>query len=147
MLALAVAGLVVLGALLVWSATRQRLLAAGLDPQSYLQRHLLNAAIGLALATAAALVDYRSLRAYAPAFYALSCLGLVVVLTPLGATVNGAHSWILLPAGFQVQPSEFAKVAVVVGLAVLLGERRDGEAAPRDGDVLLGLGWPRCRWG
>jgi len=138
-LALAITGLVALGALLVWSATRQRLLSAGLDPQSYLQKHLLNAAIGLALATGAALVDYQSLRAYAPAVYALSCLGLVVVLTPLGATVNGAHSWILLPAGFQVQPSEFAKVAVVVGLAVLLGERRDGEAAPRDGDVLLGL--------
>ncbi len=138
-LALAVLGLVALGALLVWSATRQRLLLAGLDPQAFLYRHLLNAAIGVALAGGAALIDYRSLRAYAPVVYALSCLGLVVVLTSLGATINGAHSWIVLPAGFQVQPSEFAKVAVVVGMAMLLGELRDGEDAPRDGDVLLVL--------
>ena len=91
------------------------------------------------LAIGATLVDYRSLRAYAPAVYLLSCVGLVAVLTPLGATINGAHSWIVLPAGFQIQPSEFAKVALVVGMAMLLGETRDGEDRPRDGDVLLVL--------
>ena len=139
LLVLAVAGLVGLGSLLVWSATRQRMLDADLDPASFLKRHLINAAIGLALASVAALVDYRSLRAYAPVVYALSCLGLVVVLTPLGATINGAHSWIVLPAGFQVQPSEFAKVALVVGMAMLLAETRDGEDRPRDTDVLLVL--------
>ena len=138
-LALSVAALVVLGALLVWSATRQRMLAAGLDPQTFLKKHALNATIGLVLGTGAALVDYRALRAYAPVVYALSCLGLVVVLSPLGATINGAHSWIVLPAGFQIQPSEFAKVAIVVGMAMILGEKRDGEDVPRDADVLLVL--------
>ena len=138
-LALAVAGLLVLGALLVWSATRQRLLSAGLDPQSFLEKHVLNIAIGTALGAGAALVDHRSLRAFAPLVYLASCLGLVVVLSPLGATINGAHSWIVLPAGFQVQPSEFAKIAVVVGMAGLLGELRDGEDRPRSGDVVLVL--------
>jgi rod shape determining protein RodA len=138
-LALAVGALLVLGCLLVWSATRARLLAAGLDPHALLQKHVLNVGIGLALAAGAALVDYRSLRAYAPVVYAVSCVGLVVVLSPLGATINGAHSWIVLPAGFQIQPSEFAKVAVVVGMAMLLGEPRDGEDTPRHGDVLLVL--------
>jgi rod shape determining protein RodA len=136
-LLLAVAGLITLGALLVWSATGQRMLDAGLDPMAYLQRHLLNAAIGMALASIAALVDYRSLRAYAPVVYAVSCLGLVAVLSPLGTTINGAHSWIVLGAGFQVQPSEFAKVALVVGMAMLLAEKRDSEDQPRDSDVLL----------
>ncbi len=136
----AVAALVVLGALLVWSATRPRLLDAGLDPQQFLQKHLVNALLGLGLAAGAALVDYRALRAYAPVVYVLSCLGLVAVLSPLGSTINGAHSWIVLPAGFQVQPSEFAKVAVVVGMAVILAERHDGEDVPRHSDVLLVLG-------
>jgi rod shape determining protein RodA len=136
-LLLAVAGLITLGALLVWSATGQRMLDAGLDPMADLQRHLLNAAIGMALASIAALVDYRSLRAYAPVAYAVSCLGLVAVLSPLGTTINGAHSWIVLGAGFQVQPSEFAKVALVVGMAMLLAEKRDSEDQPRDSDVLL----------
>ena len=138
-LALCVAALVVLGALLVWSATRQRMVLAGLDPQTFFKKHALNAVIGLVLAIGAALVDYRALRAYVPVVYALSCLGLVVVLSPVGATINGAHSWIVLPAGFQIQPSEFAKVAIVVGMAMILGEKRDAEDVPRDTDVLLVL--------
>ena len=90
-LLLAVAALIGLGALLVWSATRQRMLDAGLEPTAYFHRHLINAAIGCALGGVAALVDYRSLRAYAPIVYLASCAGLVAVLSPLGSTINGAH--------------------------------------------------------
>jgi rod shape determining protein RodA len=115
------------------------MLNAGLDPQAFFKKHLINAVIGVTLASVAALIDYRSLRAYAPIVYVASCVGLLMVLSPLGSTINGAHSWIVLPAGFQVQPSEFAKVAIVVGMAMLLGEKRDGESTPRDSDVLLVL--------
>ena len=132
----AVSVLVAVGGLLIWSATREREVALGLDPQAFLKKHVINAAIGLALGCAAALVDYRALRAYAPFVYGASCLGLLAVLSPLGSTINGAHSWIVLPAGFQIQPSEFAKLAIVVGMAMLLGEKRDGEARPRDTDVV-----------
>ena len=138
-LLLAVAALITVGGLLIWSATRQKELAAGLDPQAFLKRHALNAVLGLLLGAVAALVDYRSLRAYAPFVYGASCLGLLAVLSPLGSTINGAHSWIVLPAGFQIQPAEFAKVAIVVGMAMLLGEKRDGESVPRDGDILAVL--------
>ena len=138
-LALAVAALVGLGSLLVWSATRQRMLDADLDPQAFLKRHLINAVIGLTLASVATLVDYRSLQAYAPVVYLASLAGLVAVLTPLGSTINGAHSWIVLGGGFQVQPAELAKVALVVGMAMLLADVRDGERGPRDGDVVLAL--------
>ena len=138
-LLVAVAALVVLGGLLVWSATRQRLLVAGADPAAYLQRHLVNAAIGAALEAAAALVHPRTLRAYAPIVYLGACAGLVAVLSPLGSTINGAHSWIVLGGGFQVQPSELAKVALVVGLAMALSERRDGARAPENRDVALAL--------
>jgi len=127
-----------LGSLLVWSATRPRLLEAGANPQAYLQRHLLNLAIGLALGVLAAVVDYRMLRAYAPVVYVGSCLGLVAVLL-VGTTINGAHSWIVVGGGFQLQPSEFAKVALVVGMAMLLAERRTHENARRSADVPLVL--------
>ncbi|MGZ6791863.1 MAG: rod shape-determining protein RodA [Mycobacteriales bacterium] len=139
-LLLSVLLLVVVGGLLIWSATRQREIALGADPQAFLKKHVINAVLGLGLGTAAALIDYRSLRAYAPFIYGLSCLGLVAVLSPLGSTINGAHSWIVLPAGFQIQPSEFAKLAIVVGMAMLLGEKRDGESRPRDSDVVQVLG-------
>ncbi|HEY5187345.1 MAG TPA: rod shape-determining protein RodA, partial [Actinomycetes bacterium] len=62
-LALAVLMLLAIGTALVWSATRQRELDAGLDPQAFLKKHLLNITIGLALAVVTTLLDYRMLRA------------------------------------------------------------------------------------
>jgi rod shape determining protein RodA len=129
----------VIGAFLVWSATKTRLEAADGDPQAFLKRHVLNLLLGLALGAVAALVDYRMLRAYAPIVYVASCLGLIAVLSPLGSVINGSRSWIQVGAGFQIQPSEFAKVALVVGMAMILGEKRDGEDDPRDSDVVLVL--------
>ena len=134
--ALALSGI---GAVLVWSATRSNLEAEGLDPSTFLKRHILNVGLGVALGSVAALVDYRMLRAYAPIVYVASTIGLIAVLSPLGSTINAAKSWIVIGGGFQIQPSEFAKVALVVGMAMILGEKRDNETDPRDGDVLLVL--------
>ena len=134
----AVLALSLLGAALVWSATRQRMLDIDGDPQYFVKRHVLNLLIGLALGAMTAAFDYRMLRAYAPFVYVASVLGLVAVLF-VGSTINGAHSWIRLPLGFTLQPSEFAKLAIVVGVAMLLAERRDGEDGPRDIDVLQAL--------
>ncbi|NUP52165.1 MAG: rod shape-determining protein RodA [Catenulispora sp.] len=110
----------VYGALLVWSATRSRTSLTGGDPQFFLKRHLLNLVIGLVLMAGTSVLSYAWVRACAPVFYVLSFLGLLAVLTPLGTTINGAHSWIVLGGGFSIQPAEYAKVAVVLGLAVVL---------------------------
>ena len=138
-LLLAVLALCALGGALVWSATRQAALDTGGDPTAFLKKHILNVAIGLGLGVVASVFDYRMLRAYAPVLYVLSIAGLVAVLSPLGSTINGSHSWIVLPAGFSIQPSELAKVALVVGMAMLLSEKRDAEDTPRDVDVVLAL--------
>src|SRR3954454_9751296 len=138
-LLLAVLGMAAIGSGLVFSATRESLVQAGDDPQAILKKHLVNIAIGLALGVVASATDYRMLRAYAPVLYVLSIGGLVAVLTPLGSTINGSHSWIVLPAGFSVQPSEFAKVAMVVALPLLLAEKRDADDTPRHIDVALAL--------
>ena len=130
---LAALGLSLIGAVLVWSATRRT------QADALLVKHLVNLAIGLVLGAGVALVDYRGLRAYVPVLYVAAVAGLVAVLTPLGSTINGSHSWIVLPAGFSVQPSEFAKVALVVAMALLLSEKRDSEDTPRHVDVLLAL--------
>ena len=130
---LAALGLSLIGAVLVWSATRRTMADA------LLLKHLVNLTIGLVLGAGVALVDYRGLRAYVPVLYVAAVAGLVAVLTPLGSTINGSHSWIVLPAGFSVQPSEFAKVALVVAMALLLSEKRDSEDTPRHVDVLLAL--------
>ena len=135
----AVFGLCAYGGALVWSATRSAALDSGGDPTAFLKKHCLNVAIGLVLGVVASVFDYRMLRAYAPVLYLLSIAGLVAVLSPLGTTINGSHSWIVLPAGFSIQPSEMAKVALVVGMAMLLSEKRDAEDTPRDVDVVMTL--------
>jgi rod shape determining protein RodA len=128
----AVAVLCVFGLALVWAATKPQ----GLGP-SYLKKDALNVIIGVMLAVLAASVDYRTLRAYTPVLYGASVLGLIAVLSPLGQTVNGAHSWIGLGGGFEIQPAEFAKVAVVLGIAMLLSEKREGQLEPTTQDIAL----------
>jgi rod shape determining protein RodA len=128
----AVSVLCVLGCALVWAAAKPQGLGS-----SYLKKDILNVLLGSSLAAVAALVDYRTLRAYTPVLYAASLFGLLAVLTPLGSTINGAHSWIRLGGGFEVQPSEFAKIAVVLGIAMLLAEKREGRAEPTRNDILL----------
>lgn len=128
-----------LGSLLVWSATRPRLLDSGADPQSFLKRHLLNLAVGLVIGAVVSLVDYQLLRVYTPVMYVASCLGLLAVVF-VGSTINGAHSWIVIGGGFQLQPSEFAKVALIVGLALLFAERGSREDTRQGADVPLALG-------
>lgn len=132
-LVVAALGLSLIGALLVWSATRHQ------SGTAYLARHLFNTAVGVGLAAAVTRTGYQWLRAAAPLLYLVSVAGLVLVLTPVGSTVNGSHSWILLPGGFSVQPSEFAKAALCLGLAIILGERIDRQAQPDGRDLLLAV--------
>ncbi len=132
--------LTVFGSMLVWSASRADMAAEG-DPLSYLKRHGLNVAVGITLGFFASRVDYRWLRAYTPIIYVASVILLVLPFAPgLGTTIAGARAWIDLPGGMTLQPSEFAKVAVILMMAVLLSEKRDVEAEPRDRDVLMSLG-------
>ena len=128
-----------LSTLLIWSATRPQLAQAGGDPQAFLKKQLLNVVIGFVLLAVVSMLDYRMLRTYAPIGYLLACLGLLAVLTPLGATINGARSWIVIGGGFEVEPSEFAKVTLILVLALVLGELRDGNEAPRGRDLVLAI--------
>jgi len=114
------------GTLLVYSATQP-----AADPRGYLIKQLINVGLGLGLLVAVSLLDYRQIRLLAPIVYAAACLGLVVVLSPIGSTVNGAKAWINLPAGFQAEPSEFAKIALVLMIALVFGELRDSGRIPR----------------
>ncbi len=130
-LAGSVLALCVIGSLLIASATRQYQLDHHLDPYAYLKKHLETVGIGVVLAVLVARCNFRAVRRFTPALYAASLLGLVAVLV-IGSRINGARSWIILPAGFQLQPSEFAKLALVAALALVLGRSRKDRPRPRD---------------
>jgi rod shape determining protein RodA len=67
---------------------------------------------------------------YAGIFYAASLVLLILVRTPLGSTVKGSQRWFEF-MGFQLAPSEIAKIAVIVMLATFLSELR-GEVTLED---------------
>ena len=137
----AVVGLLLfIGTLLVWAATRDWYTRNGLDGQYYLKRHIINILIGLVLAYGVTVIDYRLLRAYTPFLWGAGVLGLVVVLIPgLGAEINGAKAWIALPGGFQIQPAELAKIAIIIGMSMILSERSHDSDGPTSRDVLQSL--------
>jgi rod shape determining protein RodA len=122
LLVVVVSALSAIGVLLVWSATEPSLRAAGANPHTYLKKQLLWVVIGLILMFAVSFVDSRRLRSWTPFVYGATVLGLLAVFAT--HAVNGAHAWINLPGGFQVEPSEFAKVALVLVIATVFSQAR-----------------------
>ena len=137
---LAVAALLSIGTLLVYAATREWFRSNDLDPEYYLKRHILNILIGGLLAYGTTLIDYRLLRAYAPILWLISVIGLIAVFIPgIGEEVNNSSAWISLPGGFQLQPAELAKIAIIVGIAMVLSDRDQTQKDPSDLDVIKSL--------
>ncbi|MEU3861153.1 rod shape-determining protein RodA [Streptomyces sp. NPDC028722] len=126
---LAATALSLMGSLLVYSATRNRTELNQGDPYFFLLRHLMNLGIGIALMIATVWLGHRALRNAVPMLYGLSVLLALVVLTPLGATINGQRNWLVI-GGFSLQPAEFLKVAIILGMAMLLATRVDAGDRP-----------------
>jgi rod shape determining protein RodA len=123
------------GALMIYSATVRQQPTSGIDP--YLKKQLVYMVVGFAVLLAVSLFDYRYLRAFAVFVYGGVVLGLLIVLSPIGSTQMGATRWIDL-GSFQLQPSELAKVGIIVALAAYMAERR-GEVKARDIAVCCAL--------
>src|SRR5215469_5730493 len=136
-------GLTGLGVVLVWAATEPALRAVGADPHTYLKKQLLWGALGVVAMFITASIDYRRFRRWTPVIYGAALLLLLAVLSPAGQRVNGAKAWIGLPGGFQVEPSEFAKLGLVLGTAWILSRRRiepmESKNAGRPGMKDVGL--------
>ena len=124
LLMFAVAGLLVVGTLLVWSATVAREDLTDGDPNSYLKKQLVNIAIGIVLGVMITATDYRWVRILAPLVYLSSVIGLGLVLV-MGSTINGSRSWLEV-GSLSIQPAEFTKLAVIIGMALLVAERTEG---------------------
>lgn len=115
-----VAALVGVGLIMVFSASSATAYAAYHDPTFYLKRQLVWLAIGAAVAYAAYRVDYVKLKTIAPALVGIAFVLLLLTLVPhLGLRTGGARRW-LGTASFSFQPSELAKLALVLFFAAKL---------------------------
>jgi rod shape determining protein RodA len=118
MLALAVVAISAFGALMVYTATRDSLQAQGLSPQYYFKKQAIFMVIGFVIMIGVAAIDYRRYRDWAPAIYALSLFVLLAVYV-VGHKSKGSQAWFQL-GSYQLEPSEFAKIALIVALSSYL---------------------------
>lgn len=116
-------GLTIYGLLMVYSATHRALASFGEDPGFYLKKQLAFLMLGLIVLVFSSVLDYRLVKVYAPFIFGISGFFLFLVLTPLGSESAGAQRWLTL-FGFQFQPSEITKLALIAMLAAYLSEIR-----------------------
>ena len=119
--------LLVFGLLSVYSATSFMAQSEGLPDSYYLLQQLARAGVGVIALVVASLIDYRIYRRLAWPLIALSVILLLLLLLPwtrsIAPVTNGARRWIDLGATFQ--PSEIAKVAVIVWTAALAVKKQE----------------------
>jgi len=94
------------------------------------ERQVIFAVLGLIGAVIAARVPLKFLRKLILPFL-LSTVALIAATFVIGVDVNGNRNWLALPGGFQLQPSEFAKLALVLWIADLYARRQKHLGTPR----------------
>jgi cell division protein FtsW len=116
----------VLGLVMVYSASQIKALQSGLAPTYFFRKQLLAAVLGGGLLLAASRMSVRLHRGLAYPLLAVSVFLMCLVQIPgIGVAVNGNQNWISLGGPFQMQPSEFAKLALVLWGADLLARKQD----------------------
>ena len=91
------------------------------DIATYWWQHLVTGGVGLLMALGIARWRYENLIQWRWIIYGITNLVLLIIVF-VGTTANGAQSWVGID-GFFIQPSEFAKVGVIIVLAAVLHER------------------------
>src|SRR5262249_51826706 len=129
-LLVAVAALAGFGLLAIFTARYTSISLAGNDTLYYVKRQGVALAVGVVLMVGVMLVDYRKVRELALVAY-LGTIALLVGVLVRGKVTNGAQAWFQI-GPFQLQPSELAKVTLVLVLAAYLSpDRTAGVPFPR----------------
>ncbi len=109
--------LVMIGFMMIFSASAPKCLDEGVNPAQFLIKQIICFIVGFIGLKFFTNYDYKKLASWNTLLAAGIIIALMLVdFTPLGVTVNGAKRWINI-LGFQLQPSEFAKPAVVLLMA------------------------------
>lgn len=119
--------LVGFGLLSVYSASSFTAQSEGLPDSYYLVQQSARALVGIAALLAASFVDYRVYRHLAWPLLAATAALLIIVILPgteaIAPRINGARRWLML--GVTIQPSELAKIAIVIWTAALAVKKQD----------------------
>jgi len=116
----------VLGLVMVYSASQITALQMSLPGSFFFRKQFLAAAIGTVLLLTASRMPVKLHRPLAYPMLAGAVFLMALVQVPgIGMSVNGNQNWISLGGSFQIQPSEFGKLALVLWAADLLARKQD----------------------
>lgn len=123
LLVLMVFCMVIIGIIAIGSANKINTLEIGFN-QEFLSSEFMNqiiwfliSIIGMILA---ALIDYRFISKFYIPIYIINLLLLLLVLSPLGKTINNVKRWI-----FGIQPSEFCKIFMIIFIATFIDKNKE----------------------
>ncbi len=122
----AVAGLVVMGLLAIFTATvdpEQGTLLGFQASSALFNRQLVFLVLAAATMVAAVFFDYRYFKVYAIVMYLICVVLLIAVLTPIGDVTRGSQRWVSLGL-FKLQPSELCKPVLVAMLGSYISDKR-----------------------
>ena len=119
-----------IGVIMVYTATRGDLLAQGDDPKTFLKKQGLFVVLGVITMVVVALIDYRRWEPVANILYWLIVLALLGVFA-VGSSAQGAARWFSV-GPLQLQPSEFAVLALILAIASYCARRDDVGLAWKD---------------
>ncbi len=115
----------VTGVIMIYSATRQALVNAGLNPHYYLERQGLFVLLGVVGMYVVSRIDYRRYEMAATPLYVCSLLALAGVFL-LGQSALGAQRWYSIGNSIQIQPSEFTVLFLILAVATFCARRTEG---------------------
>jgi len=115
-----------LGIVMVLSASSPSALSESGKPYTYVKTQALSAVLGLGLMYIISKVDYKKYKKFGKIAYICAVIILLLVLVPgLGKSSKGATRWIRIGTSMTFQPSEIAKVAIVIFYAAYLTNHRE----------------------
>lgn len=99
---------------LVYILTTIGILVIGSAEKSYQSQQIIGLVLGSAAMLVCSLTDYTIFMNFHWLIYGFNLLLLIIVISPFGKEVNGAQRWIEIPGLFQIQPSELAKILLIL---------------------------------
>jgi rod shape determining protein RodA len=140
-LALAAVVAAFLGVIFIYTATRTGLAVQGLSGTYFLKRQLVFDLLGIGVMLTLWRLDYRRIEQIATPLYVVMIVLLLAVLSPVGSNALGAQRWFTV-GPLQVQPSEFAVLAIIFAIATYCQRRPEGLTLRDVSRLLVMAGFP-----
>ena len=129
-----------LGMIMVLSASSPSSLSESGDSYKYFKKQAVAAGLGLVAMFVVSKVDYRIYKKFAWIIYFVF-IALLVIVGFVGTDAGGARRWIII-AGFNFQPSEFAKIGFIIFFAAILTDlKKEGKINTLGWGFFYPLAW------